>query len=57
MAAVATCTKCQTPLTPGSKFCGNCGQAVSAAAAACPKCNTPAAPGAKFCGNCGQSLG
>jgi len=49
-----SCPKCQAVVTPGARFCGNCG--TSLAAPTCPKCQAALPPGAKFCGNCGASL-
>ncbi len=51
----AFCTECGNALTPGAKFCPNCG-AKQNASAACPACGNPTQPGAKFCANCGQKL-
>lgn len=49
------CAECGNQLTPGAKFCPNCG-AKQQAANACPGCGQSVAPGAKFCANCGQKL-
>jgi len=54
-AAKAFCPECGNPVTPGAKFCSNCG-AKQQSAAVCPGCGQPIAPGAKFCANCGQKL-
>ena len=51
------CAECGGALTPGAKFCPNCGAKQQAAASACPGCGNPVNPGAKFCMNCGQKLG
>jgi membrane protease subunit (stomatin/prohibitin family) len=51
------CGKCQSPNAPGSKFCANCGNALSAPKVAhCTQCGTAATPNARFCGSCGASL-
>jgi len=56
------CPKCATLVSPGVRFCPNCGNPMGAAAPAaaqgppCPKCGQPNAPGVKFCSNCGVSL-
>lgn len=47
------CSKCQSPLRPGAKFCGNCGTPTGVT---CPKCNASLSPGAKFCRECGQKI-
>ncbi|MGE5274258.1 MAG: AAA family ATPase [Verrucomicrobiota bacterium] len=52
MAAVA-CPSCRTVAAPGSKFCSECGTALSRS---CPSCGTPADANAKFCAECGTAL-
>lgn len=56
-AAVGTCVSCGSPLMPGMRFCGGCGQEfvppAPAASDACPQCGAALQPGAKFCGECG----
>ena len=49
------CSNCGQPLTPGAKFCPNCGQK-QAAEGVCPGCGAAVQPGAKFCAGCGQKL-
>jgi membrane protease subunit (stomatin/prohibitin family) len=49
------CPKCNTAVPQGTKFCGNCGNAMPVPGT-CPKCNAAVAAGAKFCGSCGASL-
>ena len=49
------CSNCGQPLTPGAKFCPNCGQK-QAAEGVCPGCGAAVQPGAKFCAACGQKL-
>lgn len=51
-AAGAFCPKCGQPLTPGAKFCSQCG-AKQGVEDRCAACGQPLAPGAKFCPNCG----
>lgn len=52
--AMVTCPKCQAQVAGGSKFCGNCGNNMSAPAGnACISCHQPIADGAKFCNHCG----
>lgn len=49
----ATCAGCETPLTPGSKFCHRCGRAAGTAPAVAA---TPARPGAATSGGISTSL-
>ena len=49
------CANCAEQLTPGAKFCPNCGQKQETANV-CPACGQKVQPGAKFCANCGQKL-
>ena len=49
----AFCPNCGAPVTPGQRFCGQCGNAL---AKSCPGCGAPADPGARFCGQCGTKL-
>jgi membrane protease subunit (stomatin/prohibitin family) len=53
--ATVACAKCQAQIPAGSKFCPNCGAAVSVASQ-CPSCHAATEPGAKFCPNCGAKL-
>ncbi len=51
------CSKCNTPLTDGAKFCLACGAPVEAPAKQnCPKCGNPNIAGARFCMSCGASM-
>ena len=50
-----TCVKCGTPLAPGVKFCGSCGQPAPQQKV-CPSCKATLADGAKFCGTCGTRV-
>ena len=50
--AGAFCTECGKPVTPGAKFCPNCG-AKQSTEGACSACGAKLQPGAKFCPNCG----
>jgi len=47
------CTQCKTALTPGAKFCPECG---TPQPRNCPACHAPAALKARFCQECGTSL-
>jgi RNA polymerase subunit RPABC4/transcription elongation factor Spt4 len=50
-----TCTGCGAELGPGTKFCGECGQAVAKAGPkACAKCGTMTE--SKFCPECGGKM-
>ena len=54
--ATTACPKCGAELTPGAKFCGECGTAVAAAPKPlCAGCGAEL-HGAKFCPQCGQSV-
>lgn len=53
-AAMVCCPKCQAQVPAGSKFCGNCGNNMTAPAGnACVSCGKSIAEGAKFCNHCG----
>ena len=62
--ALVVCPSCKAQVPQSSKFCPNCGTALSAQPAAgiplstksCPKCGHTVSEIAKFCPNCGQSL-
>ncbi len=47
------CLNCQAKLSPGSKFCIECGKPVPIA---CPACGLGNPSHAKFCANCGTRL-
>jgi tetratricopeptide (TPR) repeat protein len=61
-----TCPQCGDAVTPGVKFCKNCGAPMQpappappkppAAAATCGRCGGALPPGIKFCGNCGAKV-
>jgi DNA-directed RNA polymerase subunit RPC12/RpoP len=61
---VAVCPLCGASVTPGIKFCGNCGAAFTQGPPAvqtpagipCPSCGSLIAPNAQFCGECGKPL-
>lgn len=55
-AAGATCPHCGAKIKAGSKFCPDCGKAISAAGAKCPSCGKSVPSGTKFCPECGASL-
>jgi hypothetical protein len=56
------CPSCGAAVSPGLKFCGNCGAVlVSRVAqppqgASCPSCGSQVAPGTQFCGECGKPI-
>jgi DNA-directed RNA polymerase subunit M/transcription elongation factor TFIIS len=65
------CSRCNTPNTPGRKFCNSCGANLvpvppppppqnqgwgSPQIDVCPSCSTVNAPGRKFCSKCGTSM-
>jgi hypothetical protein len=65
------CGRCNTPNTPGRKFCNSCGANLvpvppppppqsqgwgSPQIDLCPSCSTANAPGRKFCSKCGTSM-
>lgn len=62
------CRKCGTKVTPGEKFCSNCGFQLAGTAAqrepkqikpkafVCPECGKELSPGVKFCRYCGKKL-
>ena len=47
------CAKCGAKLTPGAKFCPECGTPTQSV---CPKCGAKLSGNAKFCPECGQKL-
>jgi class 3 adenylate cyclase/tetratricopeptide (TPR) repeat protein len=47
------CPNCSSENEPGSKFCNECGTALSAG---CPNCGATNKPGARFCNECGTAL-
>ena len=47
------CGQCGVAVTPGQKFCSNCGNPLSRS---CPGCRAPVDQNAKFCGQCGCRL-
>jgi len=60
VATPSTCPGCGKPVTPGKKFCSNCGAPAAPVTAppppssVCAACGNPIKPGAKFCGKCGR---
>ena len=48
------CTNCGTHNEAGTRFCDECGAALTAA---CPNCGATNRPSAKFCAKCGTTLG
>ena len=51
--AGAVCRACQKPITPGARFCPECG---AAQALNCPSCKKEVPPGTKFCPECGTKV-
>lgn len=49
------CSKCGAVLTPGMKFCGECGSPTNVKPV-CSNCGTESEPGTKFCPECGTKL-
>ena len=49
--AAGFCPACGKPLTPGARFCANCGAKLGGDT--CAECGAPLAADAKFCPNCG----
>ena len=47
------CPQCGGAVSPGQKFCANCGNPL---ARTCPACNASVDQNARFCPNCGQKL-
>jgi class 3 adenylate cyclase/tetratricopeptide (TPR) repeat protein len=47
------CASCGTENRAGSRFCDNCGAAMSTS---CPTCGEPNRADARFCANCGSAL-
>ncbi len=47
------CANCGTQNEPGTRFCDECGNGLSAA---CPSCGSTNRPNAKFCATCGTAL-
>lgn len=53
----AFCSRCSTANRDGSRFCNNCGAALSQPAErSCPRCQTPVLTSSTFCHNCGARL-
>jgi len=50
---VTACSQCGAENPSEQRFCGHCGNPLSAA---CPACGAQNAPGNKFCGSCGTAL-
>lgn len=48
-----TCITCGAANDPGSRFCDNCGRALTTV---CPSCRHENEPGSNFCDACGQAL-
>ncbi len=54
--AAPSCPSCKAPLTPGARYCSQCGTEAAPPMAGCPGCGAVAAPGDRFCANCGRGL-
>lgn len=56
--ASSACPQCDSPLSPGVRFCPNCGRVLqqAPAAAACPNCGAAVTPETRFCGGCGGAI-
>jgi predicted amidophosphoribosyltransferase len=66
--AIVVCTKCQSRIAEGVKYCGRCGnttfqplsadvQTLTASEVTCPRCHHEYSTGTKFCGRCGIPIG
>ena len=54
---ISKCQKCNEPMRPGTKFCGECGApAPKPQPTKCQACNAKLTPGVKFCGECGAKV-
>lgn len=57
MSNLTVCRECNTPNTPGSKFCNNCGARLPLGTnLICPNCETSNPRNRVFCDNCGTRL-
>jgi len=54
--ATHACSKCNSAVPEGFKFCGDCGTPVVPPNPKCNQCNKEFAPGMKFCPECGNKL-
>lgn len=52
-AASTLCPDCRSPLTPGARFCSQCGHKLGSR---CPGCQAPTLPEMRYCAQCGQRL-
>lgn len=51
------CQECNTPNTPGGKFCSNCGARLpKSTSIMCPRCQTPNPSSNFYCDSCGSRL-
>ncbi|MBP6471731.1 MAG: zinc ribbon domain-containing protein [Chloroflexi bacterium] len=51
------CQECNTPNTPGGKFCSNCGARLpKSTSILCPRCQTPNPSSNFYCDSCGSRL-
>jgi predicted amidophosphoribosyltransferase len=51
-----TCPNCRYKNVVGTKFCLDCGTALSKNPVLCGNCKTENPSGTKFCGNCGNNI-
>lgn len=51
--ASLVCSKCNSPLPQGAKFCMNCGEKVTPKEVYCQECGAVMPANAQFCMNCG----
>ena len=51
--ASLVCSKCNSPLPQGAKFCMNCGEKVTPKEVYCQECGAVMPANAQFCLNCG----
>jgi rRNA maturation endonuclease Nob1 len=49
-----TCSHCGAAVSPGDRFCPQCGQRQTQPV--CPQCQSPYKPGDRFCSNCGSAV-
>ncbi len=50
------CPKCHTKNKPGSRFCGECGEALPGSEVKCGNCGAMVPADKRFCGQCGKPL-
>ncbi len=50
------CPHCGAPIEPGTRFCTQCGTAMTPPMAVCPGCGAAVSSGDRFCASCGRGL-